>query len=127
MGGFLHAVNRLELSDQQREDIFSIMEEAAARLEELADPEEDAPGIMEYFCSDGFSRSGLEDMLNIRIERMRRANGIAAEALAGVRAVLTPGQLEELSGMERERCMEHRMEGMGHPGEEMAPPHREMF
>lgn len=127
MGGFLHAMNRLELSDQQREEISCIMEDAEALLEELADTEAGSSGIVEYFCSDGFSRSGLESMLNLRIERMRRINGITAEAMASVRAVLTPGQLQELAGMERERCTEHRTEGMGHHREGMAPPHREMF
>lgn len=110
MGGLFQAVNRLNLSDAQRGDVHRIMEDAESRLLALAEPGEERPEFMEYFCSPGFSSAGLEALLNERLEKMRQANAIVADALGDVRALLSADQIEELSRMFQER---HREMGPG--------------
>lgn len=104
LGILLRAVGRLDLSDSQRSRIRQVADDARAALEGIRDSREDPgePGLIGYFCSNEFSAGGLEEMMNRRLELMRQANRVVSEALASVREILTPDQLEELAGMARE-------------------------
>jgi Spy/CpxP family protein refolding chaperone len=125
IGRFLHAIDRLDLSESQRDLIHGVMEDMEADLSGIVDREGDRPEFMEYFCSSGFSASEFESMLDERLEKMRLANGIIAGALAEIHGILTREQLEELAVMAEQH--HGRLEERDRPREGMAPPHRGMF
>lgn len=122
---FLHAIDRLDLSESQRELIHGVMEDMGAELAGIAEREEDRPALMEYFCSSGFDSLEFESMLDERLERMGIANGIIAGALGEIHGILTREQLDELAAMREEHI--GRPEEREHPREGMAPPPRGMF
>ena len=121
LGTVLMAVSLLDLSDAQQAEIDRVVDNARARLEELSAPPDadDETGFMEYFCSREFTARGMESMMNERLDRMRLANGVVAEALAGVHRTLTPAQLDELQsihGEHRERMRNRLMNRPAHRG-----------
>lgn len=125
IGRFLHAMERLDLSESQRDLILGVMEDMEAELAGIADREDERPVLMEYFCSSEFDSREFESMLDERLEKMRLANGIIAGALGEIHGILTREQLDELAAMREEHG--RRFEGLDHPREGMAPPPRGMF
>lgn len=125
IGRFLQAMNRLDLSESQRELIRGVVEEMGTDLAGVADREEDRPDFPAYFCSSEFDSRVFESMLNERLEKMRLANGIIAGALGEIHGILTREQLDELAALREEHG--RRLEERNRPREGMAPPHRGMF
>ena len=125
IGRFLHAIDRLDLSESQRDLIHGVMGDMEAELAGIAEREEDRPALMEYFCSSEFNSLEFESMLDERLERMQIANGIIAGALGEIHGILTREQLDELAAMREEHG--RRLEEREHRREGLAPPPRGMF
>lgn len=90
----------LDLTDDQREAIGDIIEEARESLESIRGTEEAGSHreeFLEMFSSSSLSVSEVEALLNERIEAMEEANVIIAEALVGIHDELTPEQLAALA------------------------------
>lgn len=90
----------LDLTDDQREAIGDIMEEARESLESIRGTDETGSHreeFLELFSSSSLSVSEVETLLNERIEAMEEANVIIAEALVGIHDELTPEQLAALA------------------------------
>lgn len=96
----LPMMRMLDLTDDQREAIGDIMEEAQESLESIRGTDEAGSHreeFLEMFSSSSLSVSEVESLLNERIEAMEEANGIIAEALVDIHNELTPEQLAALA------------------------------
>jgi len=96
----LPMMRMLDLTDDQREAIGDIMEDAQESLESIRGSEDSGSHreeFLEMFSSSSLSVSEVESLLNERIEAMEEANGIIAQALVDIHDVLTPEQLAALA------------------------------
>jgi Spy/CpxP family protein refolding chaperone len=118
----LPMIRMLYLSDDQRESIGNIIQEAQSSIEIIRETTEAGSRRDEFlklFSASTLSASEVEALLNDRVEVMKDVNEIVAVALVDIHDVLTEEQLAALSefspgsmGMDQSGGRG----GMGHPG-----------
>lgn len=109
----LHAA---ELTDQQRESVAEIIEDAKAEIESLDRPED--PGsrreqFIDLFSSSSLTVAQMESLIGPKIENIEATNRIVSQALVDIHDLLTDEQLEKLASFDPE-SMERR-DGSGRP------------
>ncbi|MCK5133915.1 MAG: Spy/CpxP family protein refolding chaperone [Candidatus Sabulitectum sp.] len=122
----------LDLTDEQREAIGDIMEEARESIESIRGTEDAGShreDFLELFSSTSLSVSEVEALLNKRVEVMEEANTVIAGALVNIHDVLTPEQLALVAefdpGSMEMRMGENGGRGDHRPGTSMGVhPHR---
>lgn len=120
----LPMIRMLNLSDDQRESIGDIMQEARASIESIRETTEVGSlrdEFLELFSSSTLSASEVEALLNERVEVMKDVNEIVASALVDIHDVLTDEQLAALSEFSPGSMGMGMGQGgdrgvMGHPG-----------
>jgi len=120
----LPMIRMLNLSDDQRESIGDIMQEARASIESIRETTEVSSlrdEFLELFSSSTLSASEMESLLNKRVEIMKDVNEIVASALVDIHNVLTDEQLAALSefspgSMGMGMGQGSGRGGIGHPG-----------
>lgn len=90
----------LELTDQQRESVSDIIEEAKEDIESLHSAEE--PGshreeFIDLFSSTTVTATQIENLMDSRMENMRAINTIVSQALVDIHDLLTDEQLAKLA------------------------------
>ncbi len=93
----------LELSDDQREDIASIIQDADSSIQSIREAEEHGThreDFLEMFSSSSITVTEVESLFNERMEIMEEINRICAVALVDIHDVLTPEQLAMLADFE---------------------------
>lgn len=135
-GNFFHRMlpmmEILDLTDEQREAIGDIMEEARESIESLRVTEDAGShreNFLELFSSTSLSVSEVEALLNERVEVMEEANTVIAGALVNIHDVLTLEQLALVAefdpGSMEMRMGENGGRGGHRPGASMGVhPHR---
>lgn len=93
----------LELTDQQREAVAEIIEEAKTEIESLHSAEEAGSHREEFidlFSSASLTVAQMENLMNSRIENMRTVNSIVSRALVDIHDLLTDEQLAKLAAFD---------------------------
>jgi len=111
LGGFMRALGALDLTEEQRDRVRTIMEDARTQVREIvegADRPDQRGRIMELFVSESVTESELLDVMSQRDQVRDDVREVIAAALVDVHDVLTPDQLERLGQLVEER--------MGHGG-----------
>jgi Spy/CpxP family protein refolding chaperone len=113
LGGFMRILGALDLTEEQRERIRTILDDARSRVRDIMEGTErtDQRGrMMELFVSESLTESELLDVMSQRDQVRDDIREIMAAALVDVHDVLTAEQLDRLAEL-----LEERM-GRGGPG-----------
>lgn len=124
----LPMLQRLDLTDDQMEQVHEIMDNARQRIESIRESD-DHEGMREQFkdlfTSSSISVIEVESLLNQRLDAMEEMNSIIAETVVEIHDVLTEEQLQAIAefepgegGMHSGRQGEHApmMHGGSGPG-----------
>jgi len=111
----LPMMRMLDLSDDQRNAISEIVQSANDSLEAIRESNE--PGshreeFLQLFSASSISVSEVENLLNDRIEQMKQANAVIAEALVDIHGILTTEQLAALAALDPD-ALEMRGNSLG--------------
>jgi len=124
---FRMLAERLDLTDGQKEQVESILEEARLEidsiLEEAGSPD-GRPRFMELFTAADLTVADLEAAFPATDEVREAIRGVTFGAVVEIHDVLTAEQLEELAAIVEEHaegCGEGPMTGPGPMGDGMAP------
>jgi len=118
--GILPMLHSLDLSDDQKEELRTILDNTREQIEALRETE-DGNTIREQF-RDLFSSSSItagqvENLLNERLGRMEEMNSIIAAAIVEVHGVLTADQLAAIAEFDPDLLEMHGEDGpMMHGG-----------
>ena len=118
----LPMIRMLNLSDDQRESIGDIMQEAQSSIENIRKTAEiggNREDFLEIFSSSSLSVSEIDTLLNKRVDVMKDVNEVVASALVDIHNILTDEQLAALSEFSPGSIGGGRR-GISHPG---AGPH----
>lgn len=97
----------LDLTEEQQDEIRSIVDEARERVQtliETARPQEDRETFMDIFTSPTLTVRDLEDSMGQMDEVRDQVRDIVLQAIVDVHDVLTPEQLEALAEMAEEHA-----------------------
>jgi Spy/CpxP family protein refolding chaperone len=111
----LPILHSLDLSDDQREDIRTIMDTTRERIEALRETGEGSTireQFRDLFTSSSITAAQVEDLLNERLSRMEEVNAIIAAAIVEVHDVLTADQLAAIAEFDPDQMDMH---GGDHP------------
>ncbi len=93
----------LELTDQQRESISVIIQDAKSEIELLHSTEEHGTHreeFMNLFSASTLTVADMENHMNSRIDDMKEKNTIIAQALVDIHDLLTEEQLSKLASFD---------------------------
>ena len=106
LGGFMRALGALDLTEEPRDLVRTIMEDARTQVREIvegADRPDQRGRIMELFVSESVTESELLDVMSQRDQVRDDVREVMAAALVDVHDVLTAEQLDRLAELLEER------------------------
>ena len=123
LGGFMRILGALDLSDEQRDRIRTIAEEARGEVESLIQGSERPEGrgaMAELFASPDLSEADILELMEERDQVRDQVRRVIAAAMVDVHDILTDEQLQRLAEL-----LEEGPHGMGqhHERSERVPMH----